>query len=145
MVQKLPLQGGVGGDDYLLVQGGQLGQPGDREEAADPTGGSGGNGVLLACEEKRSWSQGMGSAGGKGARRSCPPGRVRGAGHRSAAAQACWHKSQLQHGRYFCERAQLSCCWHRAPLSGIQLPWRLLVPRATYLGHCKLAGPAGAL
>lgn len=63
---------------------------------------------------------------------------VRGLGHHSAAAQACWHKSQVEHARisYECAPTPLLlglCSTHPV----IQLPWRLLAPRTSYLSHCK--------
>lgn len=66
------------------------------------------------------------------------------AGYHSAGPQTCWHKNLLQRAKYPCEHVpSLLLPGLCTSLPGIQLPWKLLLPKATYLGHCKLAGPAG--
>lgn len=130
----------LGGADYLLGQGWQLGQPGDREETADPAGGSEGNGIPVACEKKQPWGLETGSASGKETRWELLTRegvRGPGAGHRGATAQTCWHKSQLQRARYSREHAptlllartvHLSL-WDSAPVEAVSakghIPWSL--------------------
>ena len=110
----------LAGGDYLLCQGQQLGQPGDREETADPTGGSDGNGVPAACEEKQPWGQRRAVPVGRGLGGSCSPGRVRGAQGLGTAVQQPKHVGT----RGSCSMLgthvsvpQLCCCWDCAPLS----------------------------
>lgn len=57
-----------------------------------------------------------------------------------AAAQARWHKSQVENARisHECAPALLLlglCSTHPV----IQLPWRLLAPRTSFLSLCKLS------
>lgn len=131
----------LGGGDYFLGQGWQLGHPGDRQ---DPLGGSDGNEILIVCDEKKQpLGAGDGQCRWEGGLVGAAHQSVRGpgAGHRGAAT--CWHQSQLQCGEYSREHALTLLLGLCTFLSGIQVPWRMLVLRAMYLDHCKLAGPVG--
>lgn len=61
-----------------------------------------------------------------------------GVGHHRAAAQECWHKSQVEHARISHECAPTLLLLGLCPTHPvIQLPWRLLAPRTSHLSHCK--------
>lgn len=106
-----------------------------------------GNGAPAGWDKKQPWGavEGAASAGRKEiwwellTRQEV---RGPGLGHHRAAAQACWHKSQVEHARisHECAPALLLlllglCTTHPV----IQLPWRLVAPRTSYLSHCKLS------
>lgn len=115
----------------------------DSQERAHPTGVCHGNGVPAAWDKKQPWGLQEVSVGRKEfwwelLTRHCV--RAPGVGHHSAAAQARWHKSHVEHARISHECAQTLlllglCTTHPV----IQLPWKLLAPRTPYLGHCKLS------
>lgn len=141
MVQKLPLHGQPRscrfGGDHLLDQGQQLGQPGARQDTADPAGGS--DGDWLAIKQSSAGGLEEGRAGGKGAGweplgRQAARGQAAGSSSPGVLAQEAAAAS-----RYSRERALTLLL--PGPLSGSRFPRRLSVHGATNLRHCNPTGP----